>query len=442
MLHLGLVVHLEDSGVSQLLLVRTERAEQVTEAFGEHRDGAVHQIHRGSALFGFLVDAASFLDVMGHVGNVNTHFPQTRLERTDGERIVEVLGILRVDGKGGDFAEVLAFGIVFRSDDVRYLFGGLFHGLGIYIRQSELGQDGVHLGVVVTGLSQDVHYLSDRILGILRPFHHLHYGLVAVLSTLQHVAGDEDVIGQRAVFGEEEGIVFFHFQRSHEGVLGTFQDFNHFSFHLASPALGGERYLHLVAMHGMSRQAFGDEDRFASVIGHEGILSVALALEGSSQDDAVIVQFIMSIFYNLQEVVLHHVVQDIHTKHLQGVSREIQSSENLFCGKIFSGTHLHPGHQLFGQFAFFHVLASFLFFFLRHGSCQFLYFYLQSKQLFLSLYRFNADFPVSLWLIQDFLRNGRKKSIGNRSQRIHWQLSSGRRLGTWYADLGGHSQDQ
>ena len=188
----------------------------------------------------------------------------------------------------------------------------------------------MHLGVVVSGLSQNVNHLTDRVLGILRPFGDFYQGLVTILSTLQHIAWNEDVIGQRAVFGEEESIELVYLQRTYKGILGTFDDFYHFAFYLASLALGGERDFHLVAMHGMSGIALGNEDRFATVFRQERVLSVALALELTGQDNAMVVQLEVSVFHYLNEVVFCHFIQDVHAEHLQRMGGKVQTAKYLF----------------------------------------------------------------------------------------------------------------
>ena len=54
---------------------------------------------------------------MAHVGDMHAHLPEAVLQLLDGQRVVEVLGVLRVDGARERVAEVLALGIVLR----RYL---------------------------------------------------------------------------------------------------------------------------------------------------------------------------------------------------------------------------------------------------------------------------------------------------------------------------------
>ena len=115
-LHFGVVVEGEDDRVGELFFIGAERADEVAQAFGKHRDGAVDQIYRGGALHGLLVDGAAFLHVVRHVGDMHAHFPQPRLQRADREGVVEVLGVLGVDGEGGHAAEVFTLGIVFGGD--------------------------------------------------------------------------------------------------------------------------------------------------------------------------------------------------------------------------------------------------------------------------------------------------------------------------------------
>lgn len=67
---------------------------------------------------------------MRHVGNVYTHFPESVLESSYGERVVEVLGIAGVDGAGEDIAEVFPLVEVFLRHLTRDFLGNLFHVLG------------------------------------------------------------------------------------------------------------------------------------------------------------------------------------------------------------------------------------------------------------------------------------------------------------------------
>ena len=283
LLHLGPVIEVEDDGVGQLVLVGTQRAEVVAQAFGQHGYGAVHQIDRGGTAVSLLVNDVSFGHVVGHVGNVYTHLPESLLQGSDAQCVVKVFGVGRVDGEGCHSAHVqarlqLLLGYVARNQVCSPL-----HCLGILVGQPVLGQDGMHLGIVLARAAQDVNDCPHGIVGLCRPFHYLHHGLVAVLSVLQFAAGDEYVVSQRAPFGDEEGIVAFHTQSSHKGVSGALYDFYHLTLFALSAPFGKESHLHTVSVKGMCRIPFGNAHRLAAIVGHEGVASVALALEGPLQ---------------------------------------------------------------------------------------------------------------------------------------------------------------
>ena len=184
-LHVSLLVEVEDHGERQLLLVGAERADEVAETFWEHRYGAVDEVDARGTLHRLLVYHGAFGDVVRHIGDVHAHLPESVLQLSDGERVVEVLRILRVDGAGEHVAEVLALGIVRRCYLCRNLLGSLLHVLRILIRQAVLREDGVHLHVVVARLAEHVDNLADHVAVILvGPLHDAHYGVVAVLATL------------------------------------------------------------------------------------------------------------------------------------------------------------------------------------------------------------------------------------------------------------------
>lgn len=198
--------HFEDYGISQFFFVGTEGTDEIAQPFGQHRYGAVHKVNGGGPFLGFLVDDTAFFHVMGDVGNVYAYLPQIVFQSADGQGIVKVLCILGVDGEGGDVPEILASGNLFGGNFIGYLVGGLLYGGRIYIRQAEFGQNGVHLGGVVSGTSQDIDDLPDGVLRLVGPFHDLHDGFVARLSAFQFLFGDEDVIGKRTVLRYQKSV--------------------------------------------------------------------------------------------------------------------------------------------------------------------------------------------------------------------------------------------
>ena len=246
--HVGILIHLEDDGEAEFLLVGTERADEVAESLGKHRYCAVHEIDGGASLLCFLVDDGAFEHIVRHIGNVDTHFPHAFLDRADGDGIVEVLGIARVDGEGEHIAEVLALGNLLGRDAWVDAVGSLLHSLWVFVWQTKLSQDGMHLSVVVSALAEDVNHFADRVAGILWPRGDLHQCLLARVSSLQLVDRDEDVVRQRTVGIDEEGKLLAHLQTADERLLVALDDFDDLSVNLLrATLLGKEADLHLVA---------------------------------------------------------------------------------------------------------------------------------------------------------------------------------------------------
>ena len=157
-LYVSVLVQGKDDAVAELLLVGTQRADEVAEALGQHRDGAIDEIDAGGTLDDFLVDDRALLHIVADISYMDTYFVELAtcrlaLELTERQGIIEVLGIFGVDGTSPHVSEVLT-ALDFLGSDARFnLVGSLLHVLGIPVRQSVLRQDGVHLHVVVALLA-------------------------------------------------------------------------------------------------------------------------------------------------------------------------------------------------------------------------------------------------------------------------------------------------
>ena len=151
--------------------------------FWEHRYGAVDEVDRCGPLLRLLVYDRPFEHVVAHVGYVHTYFPHTVLHLLDGYGVVKVLGVARVDCDGKGVAEVLSLGYLLFSDARIYLVGCRFHILRILVWQSVLSEYGMHLGVVVSSLSEDIYHLTYGVTLLHGPVYNPHHHLVTVLST-------------------------------------------------------------------------------------------------------------------------------------------------------------------------------------------------------------------------------------------------------------------
>ena len=170
----GLGGELPDDGEGEFVFVRAERAELVAELFREHRDGAVDKVDAGAALAGLLVDGSAGLDVPADVGDVHADLVVAIGQGLEGERVVKVLGVGRVDGEGKGVAEVGAALELGLADLLGDGVGGILHLFFEAPGQVELGEDGVHLGVV---LAREAEHLGDVALGgVVAPAPAVHDG--------------------------------------------------------------------------------------------------------------------------------------------------------------------------------------------------------------------------------------------------------------------------
>ena len=105
-------VELADHRLDQPVLRLDERAEAAGERVGQHRDDRADQVGRVAPFMGLDVEGRARTDVVGDVGHVDADAQASVGQTFHGERVVEVLGVVRVDGDGRDRAEVLAAGEV------------------------------------------------------------------------------------------------------------------------------------------------------------------------------------------------------------------------------------------------------------------------------------------------------------------------------------------
>ena len=226
--HVAATVHVENRRVGQLLLIGPQRADEVAQALGQHRDGAVHEVDARGPLLRLAVNDVALLHVVGDVRNMDADFPAILAHGADGEGVVKVLGVVRVDGKGRDRPKVLAPRNLFGRDTGLQLLGRGLDALRVGIGQAVLGQDGVHLGIVLALTAQDVDHLSDRALRVFGPVRNLDHCLVARLPAFQLVLRYEDVRRQGAPFRHEEAEALLHLEAAHEGVFLPLQNLDDF----------------------------------------------------------------------------------------------------------------------------------------------------------------------------------------------------------------------
>ena len=213
--------HLKYDREGQLVFVLTERAELVAELFRKHRHRSVNQIHGSSAFAGLLVYIASGTHVPGHVGYMHSHLEIAVFQLTEGQRIVKVLGIRRVNRKRQSLAEVLATLQFRRSNRLADAVSGILQRLVEAVREVEFGQNGVHLRVVGTGSSEHIRDYAVRTDLAPRPGvnldSHLHTLFSTELPCLLRI--DADVVRHRLALHQHPGLGTDEMQYAYERLV-------------------------------------------------------------------------------------------------------------------------------------------------------------------------------------------------------------------------------
>ena len=84
--------------LGQAIHVGLQRAEFITQGFGQHRDDAVHEVGGVAALARLDIQGGAGLHVIRYVRDVNPELPLTLRRSFQTDRIVEILRVVRING--------------------------------------------------------------------------------------------------------------------------------------------------------------------------------------------------------------------------------------------------------------------------------------------------------------------------------------------------------
>ncbi len=219
---LGLGREFEHGAEAQLFLVGAQGAQLVGEFLRQHGHGAVYKVYGCSAGLRLLVHGGVRAHVPGYIGNVHAHLEVAVFELPEAEGVVKVLGVGGVDGEGERVPEVPPVGAVFVGDGLGDAVGRILHLFLKAVGKAELGQDGVHLGVVLSGHAQHVHHVAEGACGTALPAVHDGCYLHAFDAAFRN--GDGDVVGHGLGAHEHPGLVSHNVQDSHERAARAFYD--------------------------------------------------------------------------------------------------------------------------------------------------------------------------------------------------------------------------
>ena len=139
MLHLCFIIQRKYYREGELIFVGPKRTNAITQALWEHRNGAINQIDRRSAVITLLVDNRARTHIVRDVSDMYAYFYRAILIFAVGKGIIEVLRIAGVDGESEHIAHVVATLNLAPADLLRNSFGRFLHNFRIAVRQPVFG---------------------------------------------------------------------------------------------------------------------------------------------------------------------------------------------------------------------------------------------------------------------------------------------------------------
>lgn len=100
---------------------------------------------------------------MGHIGDMYPNLPVASGKSLQGQCIVEIAGIGRINGEGDHIAEIATAFNIFLCYFIAYLFSIPFNFLSEAIGKLIFGKDGMHLSLMLTRPAKHLSYLCYRI---------------------------------------------------------------------------------------------------------------------------------------------------------------------------------------------------------------------------------------------------------------------------------------
>ena len=246
-------------------------------------------------------------------------------------------------------------------DFARNLVGSIFYILRIFVWQTILCEDGIHLHIIVTLLSENINHFADRTLVFLvRPFDDANDSLVIRFAAFQFAAWYDDVMGKDIARCNQVGNIFIHLQSSHEAIFSTFQNLIDLCFLNMILAASEEGELHTVAIERAHGVALRYEDRLLAAVRDDGVLAVGLAYELALHHLYTLVEAIGIVTYLGEVVIPSHLLHDVDSEHLERVGSEMETPEYLFEAERYARLTGKEFLQLLGELRLVHSLATFL----------------------------------------------------------------------------------
>ena len=219
----------------------------------------------------------------------------------------------------------------------------------------------MHLGIVLTRLSEDIHHRTDDVLMfVVRPLYHLYHRLVVGLTALQLTLGDDDIMYEGRVLRHQEGHILLHPQTTYDLVMGSLHNLDHHRLLDMLVTTGHIRHLHTVAVHRRHRVTLCHEHRCTTIVGQERVSTIRLTTEHTLLNLCLQVQTVGRVAHLREEVIPRHLFHRIDGEHLQRMGIKLQNLENLLERERLVRMMLEEILQQFGNLLLSQTFSTFL----------------------------------------------------------------------------------
>ena len=230
--HLAHFVDMHLAGHGQTVLAGIQAADTVRQTLRQHRQYAVDKINACAALSCFLIQHAVFRNIIADIRNINAQQVFVIVNLLYVNRIVQVLGILAVDGYDSALTQVTASGQLTLFNRLRHLARSLQHLIREGQRQIILLDYRQNFQSYITDVAQNLGNLALGLAVLLRPFGNFYYYLLTVLRTVKVLAHNiyilTDALIVRRYKGEITGLV----ENAYNFIIGMRDDTQDFALRL------------------------------------------------------------------------------------------------------------------------------------------------------------------------------------------------------------------
>jgi len=163
---------------------------------------------------------------------MDAHLPIPRLQLFERKGIIIILSIFGVNGDGKDISEIPALFIFIVGDFPWDAFSIFFNFSRKCQGKVMFGQNGLHLNIMLPGITENIRNLSKWVFRMLRPFSNACNSLLAVTGPLKLIQGYEYIYRHVPAVGNKECKLFCNLHNADILFLCPFLDLNDTPFRL------------------------------------------------------------------------------------------------------------------------------------------------------------------------------------------------------------------